>query len=217
MVGVITTLRCCKSLSSYPSMQDVVTRGGKLLGLYKRPGKRVIVNDSGHMMVGPAMIEYTLQQNTAGDIISSAHTFASACVKQPYRGLVVSQAALVLPLACSFESYLINLACSRHMDDGAHCPNGILWPACLVAIFNALILADAWSVAQVTRLQPAWDPICDKKLSHHSLQLSHHTLQLSHHTLPLSHHTLLACRSECVSPPASQLPSRHPVGHSCAI
>ncbi len=47
-------------------MQDVVTRGGKLFYLYKRPGKRVIVNDFGHMMVCPTLIEATLQQNTAG-------------------------------------------------------------------------------------------------------------------------------------------------------
>ena len=26
----------------------------------------MIVNDSGHMMVGPSMLEFTLQQNTAG-------------------------------------------------------------------------------------------------------------------------------------------------------
>ncbi len=49
-----------------PNVQDVVTRGGKLFYLYKRPGKRVIVNDLGHMMVCPTLIEATLQQNTAG-------------------------------------------------------------------------------------------------------------------------------------------------------
>ena len=49
-----------------PDVQDVVTRGGKLFYLYKRPGKRVIVNDFGHMMVCPTLIEATLQQNTAG-------------------------------------------------------------------------------------------------------------------------------------------------------
>ncbi|DBB14802.1 TPA: hypothetical protein ACH3X3_004411 [Trebouxia sp. C0006] len=49
--------------------QDVVTRGGKLFYLYKRPGKRVIVNDFGHMMVCPTLIEATLQQNTAGQSV----------------------------------------------------------------------------------------------------------------------------------------------------
>ncbi|KAA6425605.1 MAG: hypothetical protein FRX49_04502, partial [Trebouxia sp. A1-2] len=49
--------------------QDVVTRGGKLCYLYKRPGKRVIVNDFGHMMVCPTLIEATLQQNTAGQSV----------------------------------------------------------------------------------------------------------------------------------------------------
>lgn len=63
--------------SSTVSMQDVVTRGGKLLYLYKRPGKRVIVNDSGHMMVGPSMLEFTLQQNTAGVPLCSRVT---ACI-----------------------------------------------------------------------------------------------------------------------------------------
>ena len=48
------------------NVQDVVTRGGKLFYLYKRPGKRVIVNDFGHMMVCPTLIEATLQQNIAG-------------------------------------------------------------------------------------------------------------------------------------------------------
>lgn len=51
-----------------PNVQDVVTRGGKLFYLYKRPGKRVIVNDFGHMMVCPTLIEATLQQNTAGNV-----------------------------------------------------------------------------------------------------------------------------------------------------
>ena len=49
-------------------MQDVVTRGGKFLYMYKRPGKRVIVNDFGHMMVCPSLIETSLQQNTAGEM-----------------------------------------------------------------------------------------------------------------------------------------------------
>jgi len=49
-------------------LQDVVTRGGKFFYLYKRSGKRVLVFDSGHMMVGPSMIEATVQQHTAGKL-----------------------------------------------------------------------------------------------------------------------------------------------------
>ena len=47
-------------------VQDVVTRGGKFLFLYKRPGKRVIVNDFGHFIVSPNSIEASIQQNTVG-------------------------------------------------------------------------------------------------------------------------------------------------------
>ena len=47
-------------------MQDVVTRGGKFLFLYKKPGKRVIVNDFGHFIVSPNSIEASYQQNTVG-------------------------------------------------------------------------------------------------------------------------------------------------------
>ena len=47
-------------------LQDVVTRGGKFLFLYKRPGKRVIVNDFGHFIVAPNSIEASIQQNTVG-------------------------------------------------------------------------------------------------------------------------------------------------------
>ena len=47
-------------------LQDVVTRGGKFLFLYKRPGNRVIVNDGGHMMVSPSAIEASVQQSLAG-------------------------------------------------------------------------------------------------------------------------------------------------------
>ena len=47
-------------------MQDVVTRGGKLVFLYKRPGSRVVVNDLGHMMVSPSSIEASIQQSPGG-------------------------------------------------------------------------------------------------------------------------------------------------------
>ncbi len=46
--------------------QDVVTRGAKFLVLYKRPGKRVIVNDLGRLIVAPSSMEASIQQSTAG-------------------------------------------------------------------------------------------------------------------------------------------------------
>ena len=46
--------------------QDIVTRGAKFLFLYKRPGKRVIVNDLGRLMVSPTSMEASIQQSTAG-------------------------------------------------------------------------------------------------------------------------------------------------------
>lgn len=47
-------------------LQDVVTRGGKFLYMYKRPGRRVIINDMGRMMVCPSHLEQSIQQSTAG-------------------------------------------------------------------------------------------------------------------------------------------------------
>lgn len=47
--------------------QDIVTRGAKFLFMYKRPGKRVIVNDLGRLMVSPTSMEASVQQSTAGD------------------------------------------------------------------------------------------------------------------------------------------------------
>lgn len=47
--------------------QDIVTRGGKMVFLYKRPGQRVILNDFGHMMVRPTHMESSVQRTTAGE------------------------------------------------------------------------------------------------------------------------------------------------------
>ncbi len=47
-------------------IQDIVTRGAKFLVLYKRPGKRAIVNGLGRLMVSPTLMEASVQQNTAG-------------------------------------------------------------------------------------------------------------------------------------------------------
>ncbi|DBA97087.1 TPA: hypothetical protein ACH3X1_014857 [Trebouxia sp. C0004] len=43
--------------------QDVATRGGEFVFLYKRPGHRVIANNAGHMMVSPSSIEASVQQS----------------------------------------------------------------------------------------------------------------------------------------------------------
>lgn len=51
--------------------QDFVTRGGKFLFLYKRPGNRVILNAGGHMMVSPSALEASVQQLVAGLLSTS--------------------------------------------------------------------------------------------------------------------------------------------------
>ncbi|DBA97089.1 hypothetical protein WJX77_003952 [Trebouxia sp. C0004] len=56
--------------------QDIVTRGAKFLFLYKRPGKRVIVNDLGRLMVSPTSMEASVQQSTAGQ--SMDHHFLTS-------------------------------------------------------------------------------------------------------------------------------------------
>ena len=49
-----------------------MTREGKLLFKYKRPGQRVIVNAAGHMMVRPTHIEASAQK-TVGGVCVTAH------------------------------------------------------------------------------------------------------------------------------------------------
>ncbi|KAA6429424.1 MAG: hypothetical protein FRX49_00818 [Trebouxia sp. A1-2] len=49
--------------------QDVVTREGKMLFLYKRPGQRVILNASGHMMVRPTHMEASVQKSVGGQSV----------------------------------------------------------------------------------------------------------------------------------------------------
>ena len=56
---LLTCLSCCAA-------QDVVTREGKMLFLYKRPGQRVILNAAGHMMVRPTHMEASVQKSVGG-------------------------------------------------------------------------------------------------------------------------------------------------------
>ncbi|KAL0050321.1 hypothetical protein WJX82_008957 [Trebouxia sp. C0006] len=49
--------------------QDVVTREGKMLFLYKRPGQRVILNAAGHMMVRPTHLEASVQKSVGGQSV----------------------------------------------------------------------------------------------------------------------------------------------------
>ncbi|KAL0042227.1 hypothetical protein WJX77_006708 [Trebouxia sp. C0004] len=49
--------------------QDVVTREGKMLFLYKRPGQRVILNAAGHMMVRPTHMEASVQKSVGGQSV----------------------------------------------------------------------------------------------------------------------------------------------------
>ena len=77
-----------------------MTRGGKLLYLYKRPGKRVIVNDKGHMMVGPAMIEFTLQQNTAGKTKALHLSFIPQKPVSPVAGALQQRCTIYMHVTC---------------------------------------------------------------------------------------------------------------------
>ena len=58
--------RASKALLTVPLMQDVVTRGGKFVVLYKRPGKRIILNNEGCLMVSPSSMEASIQQSIGG-------------------------------------------------------------------------------------------------------------------------------------------------------
>lgn len=62
------------------ALQDVVTRGGKFLFLYKRPGHRVIINSLGVMMVSPSAMETSVQQYQGGMAKPLAHQLHSAAV-----------------------------------------------------------------------------------------------------------------------------------------
>lgn len=46
--------------------QDVVTRGGKLVFLYSRPGQRVLINGLGDMIVRPSWVEASLRRVAMG-------------------------------------------------------------------------------------------------------------------------------------------------------
>ncbi|DBA98954.1 TPA: hypothetical protein ACH3X1_014695 [Trebouxia sp. C0004] len=48
--------------------QDVVTRGGKMVFLYSRPGQRVLVNSRGDMIVRPSWVEASLQRLPGGSV-----------------------------------------------------------------------------------------------------------------------------------------------------
>jgi len=56
----------------------VVTREGKMLFLYKRPGQRVILNAAGHMMVRPTHMEASVQKSVGGTSFSALHQAQAA-------------------------------------------------------------------------------------------------------------------------------------------
>ena len=81
-------------------MQDIVTRGGKFVFMYKRQGKRVIVNAKGHMMVSPSLIETWIQQHTVGMVQPSHHLFsmlayASSC--KAFHANVMGRSSCYIP------------------------------------------------------------------------------------------------------------------------
>ncbi len=51
-------------------LQDVVTRGGKMVFLYSRPGQRVLVNSRGDMIVRPSWVEASLQRLPGGTALT---------------------------------------------------------------------------------------------------------------------------------------------------
>eukprot|EP00892_Ulva_mutabilis_P005827 jgi/Ulvmu1/3616/UM017_0028.1 len=85
---------------------DVVTRGMKLLGLYKRAGQRVIVNTRGDLIVRPSHLETSLLQRVRGGN-GRHHT------------TLEYQRSLIAIVAAQLRS------CSRH-DDGLHGLLGLL-------------------------------------------------------------------------------------------
>ena len=91
-------------------LQDVVTRGGKFLFLYKRPGKRVIVNDFGHFIVAPNSIEASIQQNTVG-------THQPHCSVQDACQLVLAE-CMLSDIACIYQ---LSLPCQvKHVSASMH-------------------------------------------------------------------------------------------------
>ncbi len=50
-----------------------MTREGKMLFLYKRPGQRVILNAAGHMMVRPTHMEASVQKSVGGTAFSALY------------------------------------------------------------------------------------------------------------------------------------------------
>ena len=62
---------CCK--------QDVVTRGGKMVFLYSRPGQRVLVNSRGDMIVRPSWVEASLQR-LPGGVLFNLTSSAPLCL-----------------------------------------------------------------------------------------------------------------------------------------
>ncbi|KAK9805215.1 hypothetical protein WJX72_006814 [[Myrmecia] bisecta] len=55
--------------------QDLVTRKGKLLWMYKRPGQRVLISRLGDLIVRPSLIEVSIRQRGEGSVAD--HMLAS--------------------------------------------------------------------------------------------------------------------------------------------
>ncbi len=79
---MIDSCLCCHQLTEFLCCQDVVTREGKMLFLYKRPGQRVILNAAGHIMVRPTHMEASVQKSVGGTIFSALHQglLSASCI-----------------------------------------------------------------------------------------------------------------------------------------
>ena len=48
--------------------QDAISRWGKFLTVYKRPGHRVIINHAGDLIVRPSFVEASYQRKQFGEL-----------------------------------------------------------------------------------------------------------------------------------------------------
>lgn len=124
--------------------QDLVTRGGKFVFMYKRCGRRVILNAEGHMMVAPSRIEAWVQQHTIGQV--SAHIFT------------IILHLLLLVVCTTFHCHLLlliesdrasltnvmhcNLHGPQHMVDHKPCPCLRLLGLLILAYLSTAVAAD---------------------------------------------------------------------------
>ena len=89
-------------------MQDVVTREGKMIFMYKRPGQRVIVNAAGHMMVRPTHMEASVQKSTGGlPLLHTAPLIVISLFTFRVLGAIMGQQAININLTSCCAAQLV--------------------------------------------------------------------------------------------------------------